>query len=149
VQELADLDGPALLRALAACPQHQPAFVLAGAHRAVLWTGLDEKAVAAARPLNHKAAWGSLDVSILHSYVIPRVLGLSDDEQAVRFYPDAGKALAVAGQLGGTAVLLRAATATEVLLVAADGDRMPRKSTLFTPKPASGMVLRPLARERA
>jgi uncharacterized protein (DUF1015 family) len=33
---------------------------------------------------------------------------------------------------------------TAVTAVAAAGERMPRKSTLFTPKPASGLVMRDL-----
>jgi uncharacterized protein (DUF1015 family) len=37
---------------------------------------------------------------------------------------------------------------TAVAAVAAAGARMPRKSTLFTPKPASGLVMRRFADER-
>ena len=43
---------------------------------------------------------------------------------------------------GGTAVLLRPTPVAAVAAVAAAGARMPRKSTLFTPKPASGLLMR-------
>ena len=46
---------------------------------------------------------------------------------------------------GGTAVLLRPTPVAAVAAVAAAGARMPRKSTLFTPKPASGLVMRRFA----
>jgi uncharacterized protein (DUF1015 family) len=39
-------------------------------------------------------------------------------------------------------VLLNPTSAEAVAAVAAAGERMPRKSTLFTPKPRTGLVLR-------
>jgi len=39
-------------------------------------------------------------------------------------------------------VLLRPATVAQIAAVARDGDRMPPKTTFFTPKPATGMVFR-------
>ena len=42
----------------------------------------------------------------------------------------------------GTAVLLRPVDVADVLAVAARGERMPRKSTSFGPKPRTGLVLR-------
>jgi uncharacterized protein (DUF1015 family) len=38
--------------------------------------------------------------------------------------------------------LLRPTPPAAVAAIAAAGGRMPRKSTLFTPKPASGLVMR-------
>ena len=49
------------------------------------------------------------------------------------------------GRTDGTAVLLRPTPVEAVAAVAAAGARMPRKSTLFTPKPASGLVMRRFA----
>ncbi len=43
----------------------------------------------------------------------------------------------------GVALLLRAASPADVAAVARAGARMPRKSTLFVPKPRTGLVLRP------
>jgi uncharacterized protein (DUF1015 family) len=53
--------------------------------------------------------------------------------------------LAAAQQREATAVLLRATPVAAVAAVAAAGARMPRKSTLFTPKPASGLLMRRLS----
>ena len=44
----------------------------------------------------------------------------------------------------GTAVLMRPAPLADVLALAALGERMPRKSTSFGPKPRTGIVLREL-----
>ncbi len=51
-------------------------------------------------------------------------------------------ALAAAARTGGTAVLLNPTPVEAVAAVAGSGERMPRKSTLFTPKPATGLVIR-------
>ena len=51
-------------------------------------------------------------------------------------------ALRAARRSGGTAVLLRPVTVGAVMAVAATGERMPRKSTSFGPKPRTGLVLR-------
>ena len=48
----------------------------------------------------------------------------------------------------GELVLLRPTPVDAVSAVAAAGARMPRKSTLFTPKPASGLVMRRFCDER-
>ena len=55
---------------------------------------------------------------------------------------DVESALAAATRTGGTAVLLNPTPVEAVAAVAGTGERMPRKSTLFTPKPATGLVLR-------
>lgn len=89
----------------------------------------------------HSDAWWSLDVALLHAVLVPEVWGLQDDPTSVCHAHDVGTALALAGA-HGTAVLLNPPAADTVLEVAAAGDRMPRKSTGFGPKPLSGLLLR-------
>ncbi|MFC6581737.1 hypothetical protein ACFQBS_34000 [Planomonospora parontospora] len=43
---------------------------------------------------------------------------------------------------GGTAVLLNPLAVDDVLAVAAQNERVPRKSTSFGPKPRTGLILR-------
>ncbi|WP_250292062.1 DUF1015 domain-containing protein [Frankia sp. CiP1_Cm_nod1] len=50
----------------------------------------------------------------------------------------------VAAPDAAIALLLNPTPAADVAAVAAAGERMPRKSTLFTPKPRSGLLIRPL-----
>ena len=76
--------------------------------------------------------------------LVRRLWELDDREGVVDFVHDADTALRSARESGGTALLLNPTPVEAVAAVAEAGDRMPRKSTLFTPKPATGMVFRPL-----
>ncbi len=91
------------------------------------------------------AALGELDVTVLHRGMVERVWGLTDSEDTVAYAHSLDEAVAAARRAGGTAVLLRPTPVAAVAAVAAAGARMPRKSTLFTPKPASGLVMRRFA----
>ena len=63
---------------------------------------------------------------------------MPDTVDTVGYAHSVTEAVAEASRSGGTAVLLRPTPIAAVAAVAAAGARMPRKSTLFTPKPASG-----------
>ncbi len=138
------LDGPleAALSELAAAPG--PAFLLASGDAAELHliTDPDPEQLAAAIPVGRSAAWAALDVSVLHAYLVGALWGLPDDVEHVAYEHDVAGALAAAARTGGTAVLLNPTPVEAVAAVAGTGERMPRKSTLFTPKPGSGLVLR-------
>lgn len=90
-------------------------------------------------------ALGSLDITVLHRVLVEQVWGLADDVTTVGYAHDVDEALQAAVSSGGTAVLVRPTPVQAVAEVAAAGQRMPRKSTLFTPKPASGLVIRRFA----
>jgi uncharacterized protein (DUF1015 family) len=100
-------------------------------------------AAAAARP-GEPAAVAELDVTVVHRALVERVWQRPDDEQSVRYAHSVAEAVSDAQTGGGIAVLLRPTPVTAVAAVARAGARMPRKSTLFTPKPASGLVMRRL-----
>ncbi|WP_378790293.1 hypothetical protein ACFMQL_41795 [Nonomuraea fastidiosa] len=71
---------------------------------------------------------------------------MQDSDQAVRIvHHDAQAAAGLAARIGGTAVLLKPLAVEDVLAVAAAGERVPRKSTSFGPKPRTGLVLRTFA----
>ncbi len=93
-------------------------------------------------PPERSAAWRALDVSVLHSYLVEDLWGLEDTVETVGYEHDVDRALAAAARSDGTAVLLNATPVTAVTEVAGGGERMPRKSTLFTPKPRTGLVVR-------
>jgi uncharacterized protein (DUF1015 family) len=122
------------------------AVALATGDSAVLVSDLDPHTVGAG--LGSTASLlGRLDVTVLHRVLVEHLWGLTDDEQTVGYAHDVDEALAAAGT-DRTAVLLRATPVEDVAAVAAAGERMPRKSTKFTPKPASGMVFRRFVDER-
>lgn len=81
-------------------------------------------------------AWRELDVAVLHQTLLA---GLGD----AMFAHSPNDAAARAGETG-CAILLAPPPVTAVRAIAEAGEAMPQKSTLFVPKPASGVVLRPL-----
>lgn len=141
---LLDTSVEGALEALAEAGRAGPAFLLASGdgRAAALLTAPDPDRLAAAVPPGRSAAWAGLDVSVLHAFLVADLWGLPDDVEHVGYEHDVAGALAAAGRTAGTAVLLNPTPVEAVAAVAAAGERMPRKSTLFTPKPASGMVLR-------
>ena len=82
---------------------------------------------------------------LAHHGLFDRLWGRPDDPSSVLIAHDVDEALRLARQRAGVAVLLRSVSPTDVAAVARAGARMPRKSTLFVPKPRSGLVLRPHA----
>jgi uncharacterized protein (DUF1015 family) len=122
-----------------------PAFVLTDGSRAWLLTDPDRRQLDAALPAERSQAWRSLDVAVAHGYLIGALWRLEDREDVVEFHHDVESAVAAAVGSGGTALLLNPTPVGDVAAVAAAGDRMPRKSTLFVPKPATGLLIRAFA----
>jgi uncharacterized protein (DUF1015 family) len=133
------------LDALAKAGVDGTAFLVADAESGWLLTEPDPAAAAAALPAERSAAWRALDVTVAHGYLIRVLWGLEDREDVVDFRHDAPAALAAAAETAGCALLLNPTPVTDVAAVAAAGDRMPRKSTLFVPKPATGLLIRAFA----
>jgi hypothetical protein len=90
-------------------------------------------------------AWRRLDVVLAHHGLLEHLWGRPDLPDALVVAHDVPQALRAATERSGTAVLMRAPSPADVAAVARAGARMPRKSTLFVPKPRTGLVLRPHA----
>ena len=133
--------GPDLLNELATAGESGPAFALADATSAWLLTDPDPDAAARALPADRSPAWRALDVSLAHYLLIRQAWGLEDTTEVVGFRHDLESTLEAAGT-SGTALLLNPTPVEGVAAVAQAGDRMPRKSTLFTPKPRTGLLIR-------
>ena len=131
--------------ALAKAGVDGPAFVVTDGERSWLLTDPDPEQVEAALPTDRSAAWRSLDVTLAHLFLIRRLWALEDREDVVDFRHDVPAAVAAARQTAGCALLLNPTPVSDVAAVAAAGDRMPRKSTLFVPKPATGLLIRAFA----
>ena len=123
------------------------AFLLTDGDRWVLLTDPAKDQVDAALPAERSAAWRGLDVTVAHRLLIDRLWGLQDTEDVVGFEHDVPAAVAAARRTGGTALLLNPTPVEAVAAVAEAGERMPRKSTLFTPKPRTGLLIRAYADE--
>lgn len=99
--------------------------------------------VVARVPADAPASWRSLDVVLAHHGLVSGLWGRPDDPAHVLVAHDPQQALRLARERSGVALLLRSPTPADVAAVARAGARMPRKSTLFVPKPRTGLVLRP------
>jgi uncharacterized protein (DUF1015 family) len=142
--------GPGALAAaldeLADAASKGPAFLLAGGDEISLLSDPDPAQVNQAMPPGRSARWRSLSASVLQELLIPRVWGLSDANGAIRIvHNDAEQALREADETGGTAVICPSMSTWDVYDVAAGGERVPRKSTSFGPKPRTGLVIRTFA----
>jgi uncharacterized protein (DUF1015 family) len=89
------------------------------------------------------ADWKSLDVSILHLFVLKHVLEISDEDDNIEFVKDPGEGFDGVDKEGfKIAFFLNPTKVSQVKKVAEHGEKMPRKATYFYPKPISGLVIR-------
>ena len=95
-------------------------------------------------PAEAPPAWRGLDVVLAHHGLLAGLWHRRDDPESVLIAHSVAEALRLAAERAGVAVLLRAPSPVDVAAVARAGARMPRKSTLFVPKPRTGLVVRPL-----
>lgn len=96
-------------------------------------------------PPEAPAAWRRLDVVLAHEGLVEGLWRRPDDPDGLLIAHSVEEALRIAVERSGVALLLRPPSPADVAAVARAGARMPRKSTLFVPKPRTGLVLRPLA----
>ncbi len=146
VTEVPTDPGPAAVAAAARAAQGGPdgGFLLSDGRRLVRLSGPSAE-VRATVPAEAPPAWRSLDVVLATTGLIGHLWGRPDDPASVLVAHDVPEALELAGRRAGVALLLRPPSPADVAAVARAGARMPRKSTLFVPKPRTGLVLRPHA----
>ena len=142
-----DVPADSALAELAEAGKGAAAFLLTDGTRWVLLTDPDPALLASALPADRSAAWRGLDVTIAHRVLIDRLWSLRDHEEVVGFEHSVADAVDAARRTGGTALLLNPTPVEAVAAVAEAGERMPRKSTLFTPKPRTGLLMRAYADE--
>jgi uncharacterized protein (DUF1015 family) len=118
-------------------------FLLSDGRRVARLTDPSDE-VRAAVPAEAPAAWRHLDVVLAHAGLLDHLWHRTDEPASVLIAHDVREALRLAAERTGVALLLRAPSPVDVAAVARAGARMPRKSTLFVPKPRTGLVLRPL-----
>lgn len=122
--------------------QDTPAFLVADGHSFALLVDPDPDRLAAAKPADRTPVWWALDASVASVLVLESLLGVSDAAGQVEAEHDPGAALRLAERDAGIALFLKPAPLAGIVAVAEAGDAMPRKSTLFLPKPRSGMAMR-------
>ncbi len=123
-----------------------PAFLVGGTDDLFLLTDPDQEQVRSAMPPDASDRWCGLDTAVLHRLLIDRLWSIDENETTVGIvHHDAARALEKAALCDGTAVILNPLKVPDVLAVAAHGEKVPRKSTSFGPKPRTGLVMRTFA----
>jgi uncharacterized protein (DUF1015 family) len=114
-----------------------------------LLTLRDEEAYAELVGLDFSSEWKLLDVNILNTLILERILGITEEQLSqqtnIGYTKDVDEALAkVRNGEAQVALILNSTDLKDVITIAENNERMPRKSTHFYPKPVSGLVFYPM-----
>ncbi|OON82398.1 DUF1015 family protein [Streptomyces tsukubensis] len=142
------VDGPLpkAEEALAGAAAESNAFLLAGDGAFHLVDRPDPGLLARTVPADRPEAWRALDATVLHTVLLEHVWSLPDTPEHIGYIHDTEAVVTQAERTGSTAVLMHPVREDVVRSLAGQGVTMPRKSTSFGPKPATGLVLRDLTR---
>ncbi|MFD5950907.1 DUF1015 domain-containing protein [Streptomyces collinus] len=136
---------PEALDALGDAARAGNAFLLAGDGAFHLVDDPDPDLLARTIPADRPEAWRTLDATVLHATLLDHVWRIPEDSPAhIAYIHDTAATVEKAERDGGTAVLMHPVREEVVRDLARQGVTMPRKSTSFGPKPATGLVLRAL-----
>ncbi|HEX6338680.1 MAG TPA: DUF1015 domain-containing protein [Jiangellaceae bacterium] len=119
-----------------------PAFAIAAGSQLAIVSRPDPGVVTATMPADRSSLWRSLDASVACELVLRHLWGVQDNDPRVTYHHNATDALSATSVSGGVALLLAPPRHDDVLAIAAQGERMPRKSTSFGPKPRTGVLMR-------
>jgi len=102
--------------------------------------------------LDYSSEWKLLDVNILNTLILERILGITEEQLSagtnIAYTKDVDDALerVRSGEMQ-VALVLNPTALQDVITIAENDEKMPRKSTHFYPKPVSGLVFYPLDQE--
>jgi hypothetical protein len=116
--------------------------VVDGAGRAAELTARDPSLVGDLAVEGRPPQWRGLDTAVLHHVLLERIWRRAEAD--VGYHHSAEQVAATLARDGGVGVLLAPVDVATVFSMAAQGVRMPRKTTSFGPKPRTGLVLRTL-----
>ena len=142
VRDLPGADIETAMLALADAGRDDHAFLLAGRDGFRLLCRPDAGRLAEAMPAEASDRWRSLDASVMRELLFARLWGIKDNERDVLVFHDAEEAMQAACATSGTAVIANPVPFAAVKQLAAQGERVPRKSTSFGPKPRTGLIFR-------
>ncbi|MFJ2268789.1 DUF1015 family protein [Streptomyces sp. NPDC087849] len=135
---------PEAMASLAEAAAEGNAFLLAGDGGFHLIDRPDAGLLHHTIPADRPTAWQTLDATVLHAALLDHVWQIPDAPDHIAYIHDAAAAVEQAERHNATAVLMHPVREEVVRDLARQGVTMPRKSTSFGPKPATGLVLRSL-----
>ncbi len=129
--------------------EHTFGAYIANTNGYYLLTLRDEEAYEELVKLDNSSEWKLLDVNILNALILDRILGITEEQlslsTSIAYTKDVDEALAKvrAGEMQ-VALILNPTALRDVITIAENDEKMPRKSTHFYPKPVSGLVFYPM-----
>jgi uncharacterized protein (DUF1015 family) len=138
-----------LLEEMAEAGNSSHAFGLYGGKNMYLLKLRDDHDIEKMTDKTKSPAWRHLDVTILHSLILEKLLGIGAKERASEEFlkytrEDLAAIEAVDRGDCQIALLMNPTKVQEVTAVAEAGEKMPQKSTFFYPKVISGLVINKL-----
>jgi uncharacterized protein (DUF1015 family) len=142
--ELAERTDPvSLVEASAAgAAGERPVLVISNGVDSAVLSDPDAAFVDDAMPVGHSVRWRGLAASLACEYLLPSLWRVSDADPRVRYHHDPADAVERAADGSAVALVLPPPRLADVTALAANGERMPRKSTSFGPKPRTGFLMR-------
>ena len=128
---------------------HKFGALITKLNRYFLITLKDSEAYEEMVDIPYSSEWKLLDVNILNTLILQRIVGLTEGELSaqtnVAYTKDLAEALeSVRSGSMQVALILNATRLADIITIAENDERMPRKSTHFYPKPLSGLLFYPM-----
>ncbi len=128
---------------------HKFGALITKLNRYFLITLKDSEAYEEMVDLAYSSEWKLLDVNILNTLILQRIVGLTEEQLSaqsnVGYTKNLESALeSVRNGAMQVALILNATRLQDIIIIAENNERMPRKSTHFYPKPLSGLVFYPM-----
>jgi uncharacterized protein (DUF1015 family) len=129
---------------------HKFGALIAKLNRYFLITLKDSEAYEEMVDIANSSEWKLLDVNILNTLILQRIVGLTEQQLSaqsnVAYTKDLEAALEwVRSGRMQVALILNPTLLQDIITIAENDERMPRKSTHFYPKPLSGLLFYPMA----
>ena len=132
---------------------HKFGALITKLNRYFLITLKDSEAYEEMVDIAYSSEWKLLDVNILNTLILQRIVGLTEEQLSaqtnVAYTKDLEAALdsVRAGRMQ-VALVLNSTRLQDIITIAENNERMPRKSTHFYPKPLSGLLFYPMRHSR-
>jgi uncharacterized protein (DUF1015 family) len=125
--------------------EHKFGAYIMSMNRYYLATLKDAEAYEEMVRLDTSSEWKRLDVNILNTLILNKIVGITEEQLSmqtnIEYTKDVNEAIeSVRSGKMQVALILNSTRLEDVITIADNNEKMPRKSTHFYPKPVSGLV---------
>jgi uncharacterized protein (DUF1015 family) len=125
--------------------EHKFGAYIMSMNRYYLATLKDAEAYEEMFQIDSSSEWKRLDVNILNTLILNKIVGITEEQLSlqtnIEYTKDVGEAIeSIHSGRMQVALILNSTRLEDVIIIADNNEKMPRKSTHFYPKPISGLV---------